>query len=82
MLLGPRVLKSLNTIEKIQPRMLCASFNGNFCTTIISCFSPTNASDETNAITVCNQFQSLVLCIPKYNVLIIGGDINVQIDKD
>ena len=42
MLIGPRALKSLDSIEKIQP----ATFNGNICTTIV-CYSPTNASDET-----------------------------------
>ena len=29
MLIGPRALKSLNSIEKIQPRMMVAAFNGN-----------------------------------------------------
>ena len=46
MLLSPRDLKSLNCIERTQPRIMCATFNGNHCTTIVSCYSPTNASDE------------------------------------
>ena len=29
MLIGPRALKALNIIEKIQPRMTAATFNGN-----------------------------------------------------
>ena len=29
MLIGPRALKSLNSIERIQPRMMAATFNGN-----------------------------------------------------
>ena len=28
-LIGPQALKSLNSIEKIQPRMMLATFNGN-----------------------------------------------------
>ena len=44
---GPQALKSLNSIEKIQPRMIVAPFNGNPRATIISYYSPTNASDET-----------------------------------
>ena len=28
-LLSPRALKSLNSIEIIQPRMMCATFDGN-----------------------------------------------------
>ena len=29
LLIGPRALKTLNSIEKIQPRMMAATFNGN-----------------------------------------------------
>ena len=35
-LLNLHILKSLNSIERIQPRMMYASFNGKPCTTIIS----------------------------------------------
>ena len=49
--LGPHTLKSVNSIKKIQLRMMFATFNGNSSTTIISCYSPTNASDETTSIT-------------------------------
>ena len=45
MLIGPRALKSLNNIEKIQPRMMVATFNGNLNVIIISCDSPTNFSE-------------------------------------
>ena len=34
MLIGPRALKTLNSTEKIQPRMLAATFNGNLRATI------------------------------------------------
>ena len=57
MLLGPHALKSLNSIEKIQ---LCfiqwQPLHKNF-----SCYSPTNASDETDIITFYNELYSLVL---------------------
>ena len=46
MLIGPRALKSLNSIEKIQPRMIVATFNDNPSATIISCYSPTNVSEK------------------------------------
>ena len=48
LLIGPRTLKTLNSIEKIQPRMMAATFNGNPRATIISCDSPTNVSEETS----------------------------------
>ena len=82
MLICPRVLKSPNSIEKIQPKMMVAMFNGNPSTTIISCYSPTNVSDETEIITSYDELSSLVRIIRKHNVLIIGGDMHAQIRKN
>ena len=81
MLIGPRALKTLNSIERIQPRMMAATFNGNPRETIISCYSPTNFSEETELVTFCDELSSLVRSIPKYNMLVIGGDMNTQIVK-
>ena len=78
MLIGLRVLKSLNGFEKIQPRMMVTTFNGNLSTTTISCYSPNNVGNETDLIAFYNDLSSLVRSIPKHNVLIIGGDINAQ----
>ena len=82
MLIGPRVLKTLNSIERIQPRMMAATFNGNPKATIISCYSPTNVSEETELVTVYEELSSLVHSIPKHNLLVIGGDMNAQIGKN
>ena len=82
MLLGPHALKSLNSIEKIQPRIMVATFNGNTGTMIISCHSPTNASDEKDLDAFYNKLSSLVRSISKHNLLIIGGDMNAQIVKN
>ena len=82
MLIGPQTLKSLNSIEKIQPRMIVATSNGNPSATIISCYRPTNISEETDLITFYNELSSLVRSFPKHNVLIIGRDMNVQICKN
>ena len=81
-LLNPRAPKSLNSIAQMQPKMMVATFNRNPCTTIISCYSSSHASDETNLITFYNELSSFVVSIPKHNVLIIGGDMNTQIDKN
>ena len=43
MLISPNAGKSLINIETINPRIVIATFNGNPQTTIISCYSPTNA---------------------------------------
>ena len=82
MLICPWALKSLNSMEKIQFRMMVATFNGNPSTTIISCYSPTNISDETDLIVFNNEVFSLFRSISKHNVLIFGGDINAQIGKN
>ena len=82
MLIGPRALKSLNSIEKIQPRMMVATFNGNPSTTKFSCYSPTNVGEETDLIAFYNELSSLVRSILKHNVLVIGGDMNTQIGKN
>ena len=82
MLLGPCALKSLCSSKKIQPRMECAIFKSNPYAINISCYSPTNASDETDTITFDNELSSLVRHITKLNNLIIGRDMNAHIDKD
>ena len=61
--------------------MMAATFNGNPRATIISCYSPTNVSEETELVTFYDQLSSLVRSIPKYNMLVIGGDMNAQIAK-
>ena len=80
-LLSPYALKPLNSIEKIRPRMMIATFNGNSSSTIISCYIPINASDETDIITFYNKLSSLVSSHPKHKVLITGGHMNSQIGK-
>ena len=79
---GPRALKTLNSIERIQPRMMAATFNGNPRATIISCYSPTNVSEETELVAFYDVLSSLVRSILKHNVLVIGGDMNAQIGKN
>ena len=82
MLIGPRALKTLNSIERIQPRMMAATFNGNPKATIISCYSPTNVSEDTELVTFYEELSSLLRSIPKHNLLVIGGDMNTQIGKN
>ena len=74
MLIGPQALKSLNSIEKIQPRMMVGTFNDNSSATIISCYNPINVSEETDLIAFYNELSSLVL--------IIGGEMNAQTGKN
>ena len=61
---------------------MVATFNGNTSTTIISCYSPTNVSEEPELIAFYDELSSFVHSILKYNVLVIGGDMNAQIGKN
>ena len=56
--------------------MMVATFNGNPRATLISCYGPTNVSEETEIIAFYDEPYSLVRNIPKHNVLVIGGDMN------
>ena len=66
MLIGPQALKSVNSIEKIRPRMMPTTFNGNPSTTIISCYSPINFSEGTGLIAFYNELSSLVRSLLKH----------------
>ena len=58
--------------------MMAATFNGNPKATIISCYNPTNVSEENEIVTFYEELSSLVHSIPKHNLLVIGGDMNAQ----
>ena len=55
------------------------NFHGNPQTTFISCYSPTNISDEQDTERFYIDLISLTRQIPQHYVLIIGGDFNAQI---
>ena len=77
MLISPRTLKSHNSIEKIQSKMMIATFNCIPDPTIIFYYSPTNVSDETYLDTFFSELCPLVRSIPKH-ILIISGDMNTK----
>ena len=68
--------------EKIRPRMMCASSNGNPCLMIDMHFNIANAYDETDISTLYKELSSLVQHILKHNVKIISVNMNTQIGKD
>ena len=62
--------------------MMVATFNSNPRVTIISCYSPTNVSEETELVAFYDELSSLIRSNPKQNILVIGGDMNAQIGKN
>ena len=74
---SPRVLKSLNSIEKLNLEF-SATFNGNLCTTITCCWTPTNANDETSItsyLPLCDTFPNTTFWSSVENM-------NAHIDKN
>ena len=65
----------------IKSRIMAIHIQGNPKTTLISCYSPTNVSDEQDTERFYNDLTYFIRHIPKYNVLIIGGDFNAHLGK-
>ena len=61
---------------------MCSLFNANSCAVVVSCYSPTNAIDESDIGIFYKEQSYRAPYIPKQNVLNIGGDMNAQIGKD
>ena len=81
MLFSPQAYNALISAEMITPRIMIATFNGNPQTTIISCYSPTNVSDETKVETFYEDLISVTRQVPKHNILIIAGDVNAHLGQ-
>ena len=50
MVFSPRLYKALRSLQGINPQVKIASFNGNLCTTVMSCNNPKNESNEYEAL--------------------------------
>ena len=81
-LVSPRAYGSLLNVESVSPRIVVATFNENPKTTFVSCYSPTDCSDEIEAVQVYSILQDVVRQLPKHNVIIIAGDMNVHVGPE
>ena len=81
MLISPQAYNALSSVEKISPRIMVATFNGNPQTTVISCYSPTNVSNEDEVESFYHELSSLTRQVPKHNILILGGDFNAHLGQ-
>ena len=76
MLLSSQAYNTIASIEMISPKIIIMHFQGNLPTSVTSCYSPTNVSDEQETEIIYTKLTYLTRQIPKQNVLIIGGDLN------
>ena len=81
MLLSTTAYNALGSVEKISPRIMVATFNGNPQTTVICCYSPTNVSEETETEKFYTDLSAVTRQVPKHNILIIGGDFNAHLGQ-
>ena len=79
MLVDPRAYGSLLNVKSVSLRMMVATFYGNPKTTIFSCYSPTNFSDEKEVVEFYSMLQDVIRQLPKHNVIITAGDLNTQV---
>ena len=79
MLFSRHALKSLNSREKIQTRMMCATFNRNSCPTSVSCYTVPQISvmKQTSPPSIMS-YLLLSDTFPN-NILIIRRDMMVNI---
>ena len=64
MLLHEDIYNTLSSIENISPRIMTATFQRNQQTTVITCYGPTNVSDETETERFYADLSSLTRQIP------------------
>ena len=81
MLLNPQAYNALASVEIITPRILIATINANPKTTVISCYNPTNVSDEVEVERFYENLTSVTRQIPKHNFLVITGDFNAHLGQ-
>ena len=71
--------QALSSIEKINDRVIVATFDGNPKCTVIVVYSPTNVSDKEDIDTFYDSLDALMSAVPPHNVCLLIGDLNAQV---
>ena len=61
---------------------MVSTFNGNPKTTIVSCYSPSDCSGKIEAVEFHSMLQDAIRQLPKYNFVVIDGDMNAQVGSE
>ena len=70
---------ALESIETISERTMIATFNGNPKRTVILTYSPANVTSEVATKEYYSELTTLIHQVPKHNVLLLCGDMNVPV---
>ena len=81
-LVSNKAYNAIASVEMISPRVMIAHFQGNPHTSVISCYSATNISEDQEIELFYTSLTSLIRQILKHNVLITGGDLNAHIGQE
>ena len=81
MLVSNQGYNTIASAEIISPIIIIVIFQGNPQYSVILCNCPKNVSDEHETEIFYTKITYLTRWIPKHNVLIIEGDLNVHLGK-
>ena len=81
-LLFPRASSNLLNIEKITDLIVVAEINCNPKARVVSCYSPTNISDESSIDAFYQDLKSLLDNSPAHNFIVVPGNFNAQIGPE
>ena len=77
--INSKLLPLLESVKKLDERIVKATFKGNPKTVVISCYSPHNNMPEEDIVNFYNKLSNAVEDVPPHTMLIIGGDMNAQV---
>ena len=75
------LLPLLTVVKKISEQCVCAIFKGNPKTYVVSCYSPTNSSPESEITEFYEALGQTVQAVLLHPMLMIGGDFNAQVSQ-
>lgn len=76
--LRPRAIANFISAKKLSDRIIQVILKGNPKTYILSCYSPTNVSDEQAVEQFYDTLSAAVDAIPSHAFVVIGGDFNAR----
>ena len=76
-----KALGATSLIKSYGGRILTASFNGNPRLTVITAYSPTEASTDEEAEEFHNNLRQAVSEVPEHHLLLVTGDMNARLGK-